>query len=129
MRTQGTGARGLISGVVSNGSTWVEDISMTEDGTVIASADTWDWTMTFREDKADSSAVLTLSTDDGTLNVTQGSDASTLEIRVPAASLTALEGDYICDLRSLDTSDTAADSAGRSIHWAHGTVTFLNEPI
>jgi hypothetical protein len=124
-----TGARSLISGVVSNGSTWVEDVSMTEDGGAIANAEDWDWTMTFRTDRASDSADLTLSTDDGTLAISQGADATTLEIRVPKASLTAMEGDYICDLKSLDTTDTTADSAGRSIHWGSGVVTFLNEPI
>ena len=128
-RQSQTGARAILSGVVSNGSTWVEDVAMTEDGTVIASADTWDWTMTFRTDRTSDSADLTLTTDAGTLNVTQGADASTLEIRVAKASLSAMEGDYICDLKSLDTTDTTADSAGRSIHWGHGVVTFLNEPI
>jgi hypothetical protein len=42
--------------------------------------------------------------------------------------LSGLEGDYIVDLKSLDTSDTTADSAGRSVHWAHGVVTVRNEP-
>ena len=128
-RTAQTGARSIISGSVSNGATWYEDVSMTEDGSVIADADTWDWTMTFRTDRTSDTADLTLTTGAGTLNVTQGADASTLEIRVPKASLTSMDGDYICDLVSLDTTDVADDSAGRSIHWGHGTVTFLNQPI
>lgn len=124
-----TGARSIISGVVSNGSTWVEDVSMTEDGTAIDNAEDWDWTMTFRTDRESDSSDLTLTTDAGTLNITQGADATTLEIRVAKASLSAMDGDYVCDLKSVDTSDTSADSAGRSIHWGHGVVTFLNEPI
>ena len=123
-KSGGTGARGLISGIVSNGSTWWEDFQITEDGTVITSADTWTWKMTFREDYG-CSAALTLTTADGTLTISQGASATTIQIRVAHTSLTDLEGDYICDLGSLDTSTTQ----DRVIHWAHGNVTFRNEPI
>ena len=123
-----TGARALLSGSISNGATWYEDIAMTEDGTAIAgSPASWTWTMTFRESTDDTSARLTLTTADY-LDISQGASSTTLQIRVPKASLTALAGDYIVDLKSLDTSDTTADSAGRSIHWAHGVVTVRNEP-
>jgi len=47
---------------------------------------------------------------------------------VAKATLTDLAGDYVVDLKSLNTSDTTADSAGRSIHWAHGIVNVRNEP-
>lgn len=120
-----TGAKGLISGVISNGATWWEDLEITEDGTVITSADTWTWRMTFRECDTDDSIVLTLSTTDGTLTVSQGADATTIQIRVVYTALSALEGDYICDLSSLDTSTTP----DKLVHWAHGIVTFRNEPI
>ena len=123
-----TGARALLSGSISNGATWYEDIAMTEDGTAISGTPTsWTWTMTFRETTDDTSARLTLTTADY-LDISQGASSTTLQIRVPKASLTALAGDYIVDLKSLDTSDTTADSAGRSIHWAHGLVTVRNEP-
>jgi hypothetical protein len=124
-----TGARAILSGSVSNGATWVEDVSMTEDGGAIANAEDWVWTMTFRTDRTSDSADLTLTTTAGTLTITQGADATTLEIRVAKASLSDMEGDYVCDLKSVDSSDTTDDSAGRSIHWGHGIVTFLNEPI
>jgi hypothetical protein len=122
---QGTGARGLISGVVSNGATWWEDVSITEAGSVVTDADTWVWRMTFRETEGDDNAVLTLTTADGTLTITQGADATTLEIRVAYTALSALEGDYICDIASLDTSTTP----DKVVHWAHGIVTFRDEPI
>jgi hypothetical protein len=124
-----TGARSIISGSVSNGATWYEDVSMTEDGGAIANAQNWVWTMTFRTDRTSDTSDLSLTTTAGTLTITQGADATTLEIRVPKASLSAMEGDYVCDLKSVDSSDTTDDSAGRSIHWASGIVTFLNEPI
>ena len=122
-----TGARGILSGTISNGASWYEDIEITENGTVIASADTWDWTLTFRDPEIDDSAVLTLTTDDD-LIISQGSDSTTVQIRVAKADISALEGEYVVDLKSLDTSDTTYDSAGKSIHWAHGRVTVLAEP-
>ncbi len=120
-----TGARGLISGVISNGATWWEDVEITEDGTVITSADTWVWRMTFRETDRDDATVLVLSTTDGTLTISQGADATTLQIRVAYTALSALEGDYICDLASLDTSTTP----DKVVHWANGVVSFRNEPV
>jgi hypothetical protein len=120
-----TGARGIISGVISSGATWWEDLELTEDGTVITSADTWTWRMTFRESGNEDSIALTLSTTDGTLTISQGADATTIQIRVVYTALSAMEGDYICDLASLDTSTTP----DKLVHWAHGVVTFRNEPI
>lgn len=125
-RTAGqTGARGIISGVISNGATWWEDVEITEDGTVITDADDWVWRMTFRETNDDSAAVLTLTTADGTLTISQGADATTLQIRVAYTALSDMEGDYICDLASLDTSTTP----DKVVHWAHGIVTFRDEPV
>jgi hypothetical protein len=120
-----TGARGKISGTISNGATWWEDVELTEDGTVITNADTWTWRMTFRSDPNNDSADLTLSTTDGTLTISQGADATTLQIRVVYTALSAMDGDYICDIASLDTSTTP----DKLVHWASGVVTFRNEPI
>jgi hypothetical protein len=118
-----TGARGIISGFVSNGATWWEDVELTENGTVVTDADTWLWKLEICKDP--DTADLTLSTTDGTLNITQGASATTLEIRVVYSALTALDGDYHAYLWSLDTS-TAPD---RLILWGRGTITFLNEPV
>lgn len=119
-----TGARGILSGVIPNGATWWENVEITEDGTVVASADTWVWRMTIREDY-DDSPVLTLTTADGTLTISQGSSSTTLQIRVAHTSLSDINGDYIVDLASMDTSTTP----DRVIHWAHGIVTFRYEPV
>ena len=95
---------------------------MTEDGTAIANTPTgWEWRMTFRL-SYDDAPDLTLTTTDSTLTISQGADATTLQIRVDPDRLSDLEGDYICDLASKDTDD-------RIIHWAHGVVTFRHEPI
>jgi hypothetical protein len=127
-RSGETGAHAILSGFISNGVSWYEDVAMTEDGTAIAGTPaSWTWTMTFRESEEDDSAVLTLTTADD-LTISTGSTETTLQIRVAQATIAALEGDYIVDLKSLDTSDTTHDSAGRSRHWAHGIITVRNEP-
>lgn len=129
-RTGETGAHAILSGTISNGASWYEDVAMTEDGAAISgSPASWTWTMTFRESTEDDTAVLTLTTAaSGGLTVTQGVTETTLAIRVSKSSISALEGDYILDLKSLDTSDTTYDSEGRSRHWAHGQVSVRNEP-
>lgn len=114
-------ARNVISGAISGGATWYEDVTMTDNGTVITNADTWDWRMTFRDSIDDDSSVLTLSTDDGTLTITQNADSTTLGIRVAASSLSSIDGDKVADIES-------RDSDGRIIHWGHGIVTFPNAP-
>lgn len=119
---QGTGAKGIISGTVSNGATWREALEITENGTFITDAPTHEWRMIFRQDET---VALTLSTTDGTLTVTNGADSTTVSIAVAYTALSALEGDYVCDLASLDTSTTPDDL----VHWAHGVVTFRDEPI
>lgn len=124
-----TGARGIIRGSVSNGVTWNEDIAITQDGTAIpGSPASWKWYLMVREDY-ETAPILTLTTTAGTLSVTQGADSTTLSIRVPRASLTNIIGNYVVDIASVDTSDTSPDSAGESIHWAHGDVEFRNEPV
>ena len=117
----GSNARGVVSGTVSNGSTWHEDLEITENDTFITDAETWDWRFTFRASYAETPA-LTLSTDDATLTIVQSADATTVQIRVAYTALSAIEGDYIADLAS-------KDGAGRVIHWLHGVATFRNEPI
>lgn len=114
-----------LYGSVSGNATWWEDVTLRLDGTVIADADSWVWRLTFRESASDDSAVLTLTTADSTLTISQGAAVTTLQIRVAYTALTAMEGDYICDLASLDTS-TDPDKV---VHWAHGTVTFRDDPV
>jgi hypothetical protein len=120
-RSGNTGARGLIFGPVSNGSSWHEDLEITRDGSAVSDAQDWEWQLKLRVNY-DESPDLALSTTDGTLTISQGAAATTVEIRVPYTSMSALEGDYIIDLASKDDDD-------RVIHWGHGMVTFRNEPV
>jgi hypothetical protein len=116
-----TGARALISGTISNGATWYEDVEITADDEPITDAENWEWRIIIRKDY-DSPAALTLSTDDD-LTIVQGVDATVLQIRVPLSSLAnVVEGDYLIDLASQDTDDLV-------IHWGHGQVSFIDEPL
>lgn len=117
-----TGARGIISGSISNGASWHEDLEISENGTQITDAELLEWRFTFRHDYQDA-PILTLTTTDNTLTIDQSDDdVTTIQIRVPYTSLSDMEGDYIADLASKDDDD-------RVIHWCHGQVTFRNEPI
>lgn len=119
--TSAHGARNTVSGVISNGATWYESVSIELNG--IADPDLLDWTMTF-QCKDGAGTDLSLTTDAGTLTVTDNADdTATMLINVPATSLTALNGDYVCNVKS---TNSAGD--GRVIHWAYGIVTFRDNP-
>lgn len=116
-------AQNTVTGLVSNGVTWVETIILTdEDGNQLTGVASDTWQFQFRCDPQNDSADLTLSTTDATLTVTEGATQTTLAISVPQDSLSALEGDYVADLVS-------KTGAGVLTHRAHGTVTFRNDPI
>jgi len=118
----GTNARSVLSGIVSNGATWAEDVEITEDGIAVSgSPGSWTWRFIFRQ-SYDNVAFLTLSTADGTLAIIEGATSTILQIRVPYSSLSGMDGAYFADLASLDGSNTLT-------HWAHGIVTFTNEPL
>ncbi len=116
-----TGARGIIAGTISNGATWSEAFEITENGTFVTNADTWDWKLKLRK-TYDSGADLTLTTDDGTLTVVNGASSTTVTILVAYTAMTDLEGEYIIDLASKDGSNVV-------VHWGHGSVTIRNEPV
>lgn len=117
----GTGARFRLTGTVSNGATWSESYSFAVDGAAITDADLFTWQFNFRSSYAEG-VVLSLSTTDSTLTITQGAAATALGIVVPYASLSALQGDYIADL-------VYQTVAGARVHFAHGIVTFRYEPL
>lgn len=116
-----SGAFAFISGSISNGASWYEDIAVVDVDAAVEDGDLMEWRFTFRT-SYDTAPDLTLSTTAATLIIAQGTLATTVQIRVPYASLSAISGDYIADLASKDV-------AGRVRHWAHGTVTFRDEPI
>jgi hypothetical protein len=116
-----SGAKGKVSGTISNGATWSETLEITQNGTFISGATGWTWRFTFRK-SYDDTPELTLTTADGTLTAANDSDSTNIAILVPPTSLSGMEGAYLADLASKDGS-------GVVTHWAHGTVTFVHEPV
>ena len=121
-----TGAHGIIRGSISNGATWYKDLLITENGTAIAGTPaSWVWQLNLRS-FPDNTVVLGLTTADGTLTVSQGATATTIQIRVVYTTMNGIDpGNYLIDLASLDDTATPA----RLIHWAHGVVTVRHEPV
>jgi len=114
-----TGARGIIAGFVSNGETLHEDIEVTENGTVIAGADDWEWQFNLYEFDSDV-LVLSLSTT-GDSTVTNTVDATVIGLRASFSVMAAIPaGDYEAFLGSVDDVD-------RRILWARGTITIREE--
>lgn len=117
----GTGAQFLLNGTVSTGATWSESYSFSVSGAPITDADDFTWQFNFRP-SYEEAVVLSLSTTDATLTITQGGEATALGIAAPYTSLSALDGDYIADI----VYETVA---GARVHFAHGIVTFRYEPL
>lgn len=117
-------ADNTVSGIVSNGATWYATFQLKDqngDDVTGLTSDTFQFQFRCSED--DDSAVLTLSTTDGTMSVAEDAGVTTVTVNVPAASLSSMDGDYIADLVSKAASDS------RLTHRAHGVVTFRNDPI
>lgn len=121
--SENTSAQNTVTGLISNGATWIETILITDqDGAQVTGVDTDTWQFQFRCDPESESADLTLSTTDGTLTITEGDTQTTLAINCPQSRLSGLEGDYVTDLVSKTV-------AGIITHRAHGTIVFRNDPI
>lgn len=115
------GARNTVNGIISNGATWYENVTIELNG--ITGPDALDWSLTLQRKDCDGTD-LVLTTGDATLTVTDnGDDTATMLINVPASSLSALRGEYICNVWS---EDSAGD--GRIIHWAYGIVVMRDSP-
>lgn len=113
-----TGAKGLVSGTVSNGATWVESFQIDQNGVQISGADTSTWKFTFKKDGA-TELTLTSGTE---ITVTQNTTSTLFAIDCPQSSLNSLEGDY--------DADFAQQTAGGDIvHWLNGTITFIEEDL
>jgi len=108
-----TGAKGIVSGFVSNIATWIEQFQISQNDLPIDNADTSTWEFTFKIWDS-TTADLTL-TSGSEITVTQG-DIGTL-FAIEADVPTTMSGDYHADLL-----ETRAD--GNTVHWLHGTVTF-----
>lgn len=116
-RTTGfKGYRYDIRGQISPYADWTQSLNVPADGATVTLTG-HDVRITFRESAEDTAAVLSLNSE-----VTV-SDADTLAIDVPSASLTGLTCErYVVDITSNDGSDNIT-------HWAHGIVRTPNSPI
>jgi hypothetical protein len=115
-----TGAKGILSGAVSNGASWIESFRVDVDGAEIAGAGTSAWQLNLRDDCG--TVVLSVSESVGTLTVTQSTTYTLFQIDVPYASMAALCGDYRADL-------IEQTSGGDRVHWASGIITVRDEPL
>jgi hypothetical protein len=118
-----TGALFEISGTVPTNATWSEDIYFTEAGAAMDISGL-DWKMTLRRCGDETSADITLSTDDGTLVIAADDDGNDRILRtaVPAGTLNSYCGDFICDLAAKDADDKVT-------LWAHGIVSLRPNPV
>lgn len=112
-----------ISGGVSNGSDWVETLTIVDsDGAQVTGVGSDTWVIQLRDDPDDTAADLTLSTDDD-LTITVGASSTTLAIASSASTMSALDaGDYTIDI----ASQTAG---GVTTHRGHGRITVSGSPI
>jgi len=121
--TSAEGAMFEVSGEVSDFATWSEDMYFLEGGAGVDLTGI-SFQMQFRSNPQSSTADFTLSTSDGTLSIADddNSVASIVRIDVTAGNLGSYQGDYIADL-------VAKDQADKVIHYAHGVVSFRNNPV
>lgn len=115
-----TGAKGQVSGVVSNGATWIESFEFAQNNVQISGADTSTWKFLFKRCDG-GSAALTL-TSGAEITVAQNITATVFSINCPAGSLSNMIGDYRADFVQRDVS-------GNIVHWLSGNVTFINENL
>lgn len=117
-----SGALFEISGQVSNGSTWAEDIWFTEDGAAMDLTGL-EFRLQLRCCRTDQ-IEQTLTTADRLSIVTDSISGidRILRITVPPSAMTQLSGDYFADLASKDASNEIK-------HWGHGVISFINDPI
>lgn len=115
-----TGAKGIVSGTVSNGATWIESFEFSQNNVQISGADTSTWKFVFKRCDG-GSADLTL-TSGAEITVTQNTISTIFAINCAASSLTNIIGDY--------QADFAQKTVGGVItHWLSGTITFINENL
>jgi len=112
-----TGAKGIVSGQVTSGATWIEQFEIDENGAEISGADTSTWKFVFKH--CDSgSPVLTL-TSGVEIMVTQNTTSTIFAISV---NVTGMCGEYQADFAQ-------RTAGGNIIHWASGIVTFVEENL
>lgn len=115
-----TGAKGIVSGTVSNGATWIESFQISQNNLQISGANTSTWKFVFKH--CDGGNVCLTLTSGTEITVTQNTTYTLFAINCSAGSLTNMVGDYIADFSQKDVS-------GNITHWLNGTVTFINENL
>jgi len=112
-----TGAKGLVSGFVTSGATWIEQFELSQNDLEITDADTSTWKFVFKNCD-NGTPVLTL-TSGAEITVTQSTTSTIFAINVAVSNMC---GDYQADLAQQTPS-------GDIIHWASGVVTFTQENL
>jgi len=117
-----SGALFEISGQVSNGATWAEDIWFTEDGAALDLTGL-EFRFQFRCHRHGTTELLLTTTDKLSIVTDTGSGVDRiLRITVQPGALSQMRGDYFADLSS-------KDGGGDIKHWGHGVISFINDPI
>jgi len=119
-----SGAEASVSGAISIFAKWTEDIYFfSPDGSAM-SLTGLDLYFQFRTDPSSRAADVTLSTDAGTLSIVADGGAvnSILRISADGSLFEDYEGDMTADL-------IAVDGSGDTTHYAHGVVSFRNNPV
>lgn len=112
-----SGAKGIVSGTVTSGATWIEQFELDQNGAQITGADTSTWKFVFK-DCNNGTPCLTL-TSGSEIMVTQNVTSTIFSINVAVSNMC---GDYQADFAQKNAS-------GQIIHWASGVVTFVQENL
>lgn len=114
----------VVSGEISIHATWTEDIYFRDPDGAAMDISALDFQFQFRDDPSKTGADVTLSIDSGELSIVEdsGSVDSILRITVDPARFSAYPGNMVADLIAIDTG-------GNVTHYAHGVVTFCNDPV
>jgi len=112
-----TGAKGIVSGFVTSGATWIEQFEISQNNLQITDADTSTWKFVFKNCD-NGTPVLTL-TSGVEITVTQNTISTIFAINVDVSNMC---GDYQADLAQ-------RTPGGDIIHWASGVVTFIQENL
>lgn len=115
-----TGAKGLVSGTVSNGATWIENFELSLNNLQISGADTSTWKFVFK--RCDGGAACLTLTSGTEITVTQNTTSTLFAINCTRGSLSSLCGDFQADFAQKDIS-------GNITHWLSGVVTFIEENL
>jgi hypothetical protein len=119
---RGGSAHNVISGYVSNGSTWSDSFVLRDqDGANVTGVDAHDYQMQFRSDEDDTSADLTITSTAGQITASEAGGVTTLTLAVAQSAISTMRGEY--------TADLVSKTGSTLTHRGHGKVTFTNAPV